>query len=251
MLSQMLPVSIFAILLVFSRVGAVMMLMPGIGDVVVPQRYRLILALLLSFLLSEALTLPPMPGDAGTFCALVGSEVIIGIFLGVMIRIMTAALDAAGVIMSLQMGLAMAQIFDPGAAQQNVITGVFLSMIGGLLIFLTDTHHLLLRGIANSYGVFVPGASLPVGDFADSMAHVTAASFRLALELSSPFVVMGILLNVVLGLVSRLMPQLQLFMVIMPLQLIGGLAILAGTLLAVMTWFLDDFTRALQSLLPG
>lgn len=251
-LTEALPAGVFAVMLVFARVGGVMMLVPGFGDVVVPQRLRLILALYLSVLLASVLTLPPIPAAAGDFVGLVGGELLTGVFLGMMVRIMVSALDAAGVIISLQMGLAIAQMYDPGAAQQSVLTSVFVSMMGVLLMFLTDTHHLLLRGIANSYGLFVPGALLPVGDLADSMAHMTGASFRLGLELSAPFVIMGILFNVALGLISRLMPQLQLFMVVMPLQIIGGLAILGGTLLAVMTWFLDDFTRALNALLlPG
>lgn len=251
-LSEALPAGIFAVMLVFARVGGIMALVPGFGDLVVPQRLRLVLALFLSVLLSPVLTLPSMPDTTGAFMGLFGGELVMGVFLGTMVRIMVAALDSAGVIISLQMGVALAQMYDPGAAQQSVLTGVFMSMIGVLLLFLTDTHHLLLQGIANSYALFVPGAPLPVGDLADSMAHVTAASFRLALELSAPFVIMGLLFNVALGLISRLMPQLQLFMVVLPLQIIGGLAILAGTLLAMMTWFLDDFTRALRAfLLPG
>ena len=81
------------------------------------------------------------------------------------------------------------------------------------------------------------------------MARVVASSFELAVELAAPFVVLGTMFYIALGLLSRLMPQLQIFFVAMPLQIIGGLAIFALTLYAVMTWFLDAFTRTLGAIL--
>jgi flagellar biosynthetic protein FliR len=160
------------------------------------------------------------------------------------------ALDTAGMIVSFQLGLSTAQIFNPALAQQGAITGAFMTMLGVLILFVTDTHHLLLRALVGSYDTFRPGVFPLVGDLSDMVAHVVGASFRLAAELAAPVVVVGTVFYVAMGLLSRLMPQLQIFFVILPLQVAGGLLIFGFTLVAVMRWFLGGFTGLLGQALP-
>lgn len=242
-LSQFLPANLYAVLLVFARVGAALMLLPGFGELYVPQRYRLIFAVLLALLLAVVLRpiLPPLPASPAVLLATLFGEIVIGAFLGTIARVLLSALETAGAIVSLQLGLSTAQVFNPAAQQQGAITGALMMVLGVLVIFLTNTHYLLLRALVDSYSLFTPGAPLPVDDLADAMAHVAAASFRLALELSAPLLVLGTVFYVAMGLISRLMPQLQVFFVAVPAQIIGGVLIFALTLTAVMRWFLDDF----------
>ncbi|MBI3709260.1 MAG: flagellar biosynthetic protein FliR [Proteobacteria bacterium] len=114
-----------------------------------------------------------------------------------------------------------------------------------LLIFVTDTHHLMLRALVDSYQVFRPGAALPIGDFAEATTRVVAESFLLAVKISAPFIVMGLVGFVALGFLQRLMPQVQVFFVATPLQIAFGLLGLALTTAAVMTVFLDGFESVL------
>jgi flagellar biosynthesis protein FliR len=151
---------------------------------------------------------------------------------------------------SFQLGLSTAQIFNPLLAQQSAITGAFLTVFGVLLIFLTDTHHLMLRALIASYELFPPANFPGLGDLSDTVAHLVAASFRLAIELSAPFIVLGTVFFIALGFLSRLMPQLQIFFVILPIQVAGGLVVFAFTLYAVLQWFLDDFTQTLTTIVP-
>lgn len=251
-LAQLLPANIFAVMLVFCRTGAALMQLPGFGDLYVPARYRLLLALLLSLLVATALggRLPAAPSDVPTLARMIGGELLVGLFLGTIGRILVNALDTAGTIISFQLGLSSAQIFNPALSQQGAITGAFITTLGVLLIFLTNTHDLLLRALVGSYDLFAPGGFPVIGDMSDTVAHVVAESFTLAIELSAPVLVLGTVFFVAMGLLSRLMPQLQIFFVVLPIQIVGGLLVFAFTLLAVMHWYLDGFLTIYGRALP-
>lgn len=250
-LAQFLPANLFAVMLVFCRVGSALTVLPGFGDLYVPIRYRLLLAIFLAMLLATALpVLPAQPSSPFVLLTLLGGEIVIGLFIGSVARLMLSALETAGMIISFQLGLSTAQMFNPLIAQQSAITGAFLTVFGVLLIFLTDTHHLILRGLVASYGLFPPGQFPGFGDLSDTVARLVSASFRLAVELSAPFIVLGTIFFVALGFLSRLMPQLQIFFVVLPIQVAGGLVIFAFTLYAVMQWFLDDFVQTITSIVP-
>ena len=117
-LQQFLPANAFAVMLIFTRVGAAMMLLPGFGEFYVMQRYRLMLAMALALLLAPVLgpMLPPLPKGAGALAVIVSTEATIGLSLGLVTRILLAATDIAGTVVSLQLGLSTAQIFNPMAA---------------------------------------------------------------------------------------------------------------------------------------
>jgi flagellar biosynthetic protein FliR len=109
----------------------------------------------------------------------------------------------------------------------------------------------MLRALVDSYTLFVPGTLPPFEDLASTMVRYVGLSFRLAVELASPLIVAGTLFYVALGLVAKLMPQLQVFFIIMPLQIVGGLLIFALTLVAVMRWFGDSFAAAIGALVAS
>ncbi len=251
-LNQVLPANLFAVMLVFSRLGSALMVMPGFGDLYVPTRYRLLLAIFLAAIIAAALAtaLPGQPDSPLRLLTLLGGEIVIGLFIGTIGRMMLSALETAGMIISFQLGLSTAQVFNPLLAQQGAITGAFLTVAGVLVIFLTDTHHLMLRGLIASYDLFPPGAFPGFGDLSNTVARLVAASFSLAVELSAPFLVLGTIFFVALGFLSRLMPQLQIFFIVLPLQVAGGLVVFAFTIYAVMQWFLDGFVQTVTSIVP-
>jgi len=252
-LSEFLPANTFGALLVFARIGSAMMLLPGFGEIYVQQRYRLLFALLLSVLLLPVLQpiLPRLPGSPGTLTVVLGSEIAIGLFIGTLTRIILAALQTAGQFVSLQIGLSNAQIFNPLEATSDAIPSTFYGMLGVLLIFLTDLHQVMLRGLVESYAVFVPGQLPPVVDLTQTIAHAVAASFRLSTEMAAPFIVLGTVFFVALGLIARLVPQLQVLFVAQPLQIMGGLLLMAAVGSVGMGWFLQIFQEQFRLVLPG
>jgi flagellar biosynthesis protein FliR len=253
MLQQLLPENLFALMLIFARIGTALMLLPGFGEVYVMQRFRLLLGFLVSLLLTPILAplLPPLPGSAIKLVDIVGSEVAIGLFLGTVSRILLAALDTAGTVVSFQLGLSAAQIFNPMAASQGSLPSTLYSVLGVLLIFLTDLHHMLLRALVDSYNVFAPGVLPPLNDLSDMIARSVAGAFVIGIEMAAPFILLGLVFFVALGIVGRLVPQLQIMFVTLPLQILGGLFALVFVLAAGMQWFLDAFQREFTALTGG
>ena len=253
MLQHLLPADVFALMLIFARIGSAMMLLPGFGEFYVMQRFRLMLPLLISLLLTPLLAsqLPPLPGSGVRLVTVVGSEVVIGLFLGSVARILLSALDVAGTVISFQVGLSAAQVFNPMQASTGTLTGTLYSLMGVLLIFLTGVHRLLLRALVNSYAIFTPGVLPPLGDLSDMIARSVAGAFLVGMELAAPFIVMGLLFFVALGIVGRLVPQLQILFVTLPLQILGGLFALVFVLASSMQWFLDAFVRQFAAFTGG
>jgi len=242
-LAELLPQQIFAFLLVFARMGAAMMVLPGIGENFVYARVRLGLALALSLLLLPLVqsTLPAMPGAPAQLGVLIAGETVYGLFIGGVARLTMASLHIAGVVIAFQSGLAYAQSVDPTQGTQGALVGTLLTIVGLVLVFSSGLHGVLLTALRDSYMLFPAGEPPPLGDLARLTTDLAAAAFTLGLQISAPFILYGIVFNVGLGLLQRLMPQMQLFFVAMPLQVGLALFLLMITLSGSMLWFLENF----------
>ncbi len=248
MLGQILPAEIFAILLVFVRVGAAMMLLPGYAEPYVPPRIRLLLALMISLAVSPVLakSIPPLPNSVVTLGLIVLGEILIGVFLGTVARMFIAALTTAGMVIAYMSTMANALVNDPSAAQQGSIVGSFLTVIALLTIFTLNLHHLMLMAVIDSYELFVPGQVPPIGDFSDMVARTLAKTFLLSFQIATPFVAVSMVFFLGLGLLGRLMPQMQVFFVAMPLQIAVGMIVLGAALPMMIRLFVNSFESALM-----
>jgi flagellar biosynthetic protein FliR len=236
--------------LVFSRVGAMVMLLPAIGDAGVPARVRLALALAVSFALVPVVARfypHDVPQSAIGLGVLVTQELVAGILIGGMSRLIMSALSVAGQLIATQTGLAYTQTIDPTFGEQGAIVGTFFSMLGVVLIFATNLHHLAIGAITGSYALIPPGAALPTGDMAELVVRLTAGSFLLGLQLAAPFLVFGFAVNAAMGLLARLMPQLQVFFIAMPINILAGLLLIILLLGSMMTLFLNYFAAQMAS----
>lgn len=246
MLEQLINLNLFAFLLIFSRIGSAMMLLPGIGQQFVSPNIRLTFALLVSFVMTPVLmgNLPVMPATVAETSLLLSGEILIGIFLGLIPRIAMAALQTAGTVLALASSMANMFILDPISEQQSSLLSTFLGILGIVLVFVTDTHHLMLAAITESYTIFVPASPLEFGDMADVLARKTADSFRIGIQLSSPLIVTGMAYYVGLGILGRLMPQLPVFFFGLPaqitIQMIAFIITLPAMMLVFMTYLEGD-----------
>jgi flagellar biosynthetic protein FliR len=254
MLRDLITGDLFSLIFVFARIGAAVMLLPGFGEIFIAARVRLLLAVGITVVVAPMVSpfVPPTPvGPLAMFSA-IGHELVIGLFLGAMARMMLSALHTAGTIVGFQTSLSNAQLFDPVNATQGSLIGSFLNVLGVFLIFATNLHHLMLMAVIDSYSLFIPGATIPVGNFSDVAARILSKSFLLAMQLSAPFIVMGMLFYLGMGLLARLMPQVQIFFIAMPVQIFLGFMVMAMTLSASMMWFLGSFQNTFQGILfPG
>lgn len=244
MLAELLPQQAFSLLLIFVRLGTALMLLPGFGENYVAPRIRLLFALALTVVVQPVLpggALPALPDSVAALFLLIFGEAFIGFFLGSVARLMMAALSIGGMMIATVSGLANALTNDPTAAQQGSIAGSFLTMVALLVIIVLDLHHMLLRGIIESYQLFVPGEPLLVGDISQMIARVVSKAFLLGFQIASPFIAVALIFNLGLGLLSRLMPQLQVFFIAIPLQIVIGLGILMIALPALIGWFITGF----------
>ncbi|MGE0828717.1 MAG: flagellar biosynthetic protein FliR, partial [Hyphomonadaceae bacterium] len=214
-------VNVWAGLLLFARIGTMLMLLPGVGEQAVPARVRLGFALLVTAVIAPGLAAgaPQAPGDPAAMAGLVVGEILIGLVLGSAARIVMSALATAGTIIGLETGLAFAMTADPSAAQPAQTFGVFLGLLGVALIFATDLHHVFLLGIVGSYDVFAIGAPPSAGDAAESAIEAVSTSFRVGLQIAAPVMVGGLIFRAGLGVLARLIPSIQIFFVALPLQL--------------------------------
>lgn len=244
-----LPQATILFLLLFFRIGSMVMLLPAFGDVNVPMRIRLVFAITLTFVfypLAQEFYGQTVPSGLNELLPLVGGEVLVGLLIGGTARLLMSALQVAGTAMSFQMGLSYAQSFDPSQGVQGAILGSFLSVIAATLIMVTDLHHLFLVAIRDSYTMFKPGVLPPLADFAQLAMDTVSNSFRVGVQLTAPFLVFGLVFYLGIGILSRLMPQVQIFFVAMPANILLGLTLLMLLLGAVMMWFLDHFTTSMQ-----
>jgi len=223
---------VWAAALVFARVGALFMLIPGIGETYVPMNVRLILALLLSMCLWSIATphLPALPANLGEMTGDIVRELLIGGMMGALMQMFTAALQTAGELISLQTTLSFAQTTNPTEAQPTASIGTFLTLIGMTLVFDTDLHQLFIAAIAHSYTLFAPAKALPLNDAAALATQTVGKTFALAVQMSAPVIVFSLVFNIASGLIGRAMPQFQVFFVATPLNLLLGLSIFALSL---------------------
>lgn len=249
-MEQYLGFGLGPLLLIFFRVGAAFMVMPGIGENYVPMRARLTIALALSLVLVPSLSpaLPPIPDNPVLLLPLAVSEALIGILIGGAARLIVTALHVAGVIIAFQSSLAYAQTVDPNQGVQSTLVAALLNLLGVVLIFALGLHALMIEAVHHSYTLFPPGTPPPVNAFAEMAVTLATGSFTIGLQIAAPFIMYGLLFYIGLGMLQRLMPQLQLFFIAMPAQLLLAFFML-GTVISVgMMWFLEHFERRMAAL---
>lgn len=228
---------LWSVTLAFARIGALVMLMPGLGEAAVPARVRLGFALLLSIMLAPQVA--PAPDDVWGASGVVIGEISVGIVLGGVARILMTGLATAGQIFGLETGLSFAQVADPTQGQAGQVVAVFLGLMGVALVFATNLHHVFIRGIADSYQVFAVGKPFPMGDAADFAVEAFSDAFRIGLQIAAPVVLAGLVFRLGLGILARLAPSIQVFFVAMPLNILGGFIVLTLGLSAGMLVWLD------------
>lgn len=208
----------------FARIGAVFALVPVFGERVIPARLRLAGALAMTAVVAPAVPAMPAPDDPVALVAFLGAETLVGVILGMALRLMVMALQIAGTIAA--QATSLAQAFGGAGVDPQPAIAQLLVMGGLALAVLTGFPERLAQFLVLSYALF------PAGDWpnpADVAAWGTgriAQAFALAFSLAAPFVIAASLYNLALGAINRAMPQLMVAFVGAPALTLGGLALL-------------------------
>jgi len=244
LLYQAAPSAVFAFFLAFCRIGAVFMVMPAIGEQFFSARSRLMFAIMCVICVypTVSASLPKEPAAPIDAFLMLCGEALAGALIGYIVRIFHGAVHLSGAIISYQAGLTAAMLFDPNQSSSGTVIGNFLGIFTLTLLFSANMHHLFIRAATESYGL------LPVGGLADNasallpaLLDVMARAFRVAISFSMPFMAMGLIGYLTLGVMGRLMPQMQVFFVVVPLQILIILAMLALSLVALGPWLVDQY----------
>jgi flagellar biosynthetic protein FliR len=247
-----LPFWAFAAVMLIARLGSACMLLPGIGEAEVPGIIRagFVLALVALMLPVLGPQMPPIPADPIHLAAMVMAEIVTGLWLGWLVRLVLLALPMAGQLMAGAVG--MTSVLQPDALLGSGAAALsrLLGLVAPLLVMASGLYAVPFTALVGSYQLIHPGTMLPVGETVDAYVGAVASAFGLALRLASPFLMAGVLFHVSVGLISRLVPHLQTHFASVPGQIIGGLLLL-GLLAGALTQVWMDDARGLFAALPG
>ncbi len=223
-----LPALAFQAVLILCRLGAAVMLLPGIGEAEVPATLRAALAvgLVLALLPILAPSLPTMPLEVSGLGLMLLTEILVGLWIGLLARFLALALAQAGQVVALLIGLASPLQGDMVLGASATALARMFSLATAALILATGLYEIPLRALVESYAVLPAGQGLPLGGAAETIARMAADSLSLAMQLAAPFVLAAIFVNAGIGLVARLAPQAQVFVVAAPVQILGGFLLL-------------------------
>lgn len=246
-----LPETAYIYLVIFARVGSMMMLIPALGEATIPARMRLGFALAMAAVLYPLVSgqIPALSDQLWGVVALVVHEIAVGLILGSIARLAVSGTQTAGTVIAQSAGLAVAQAADPtNGGIQGVLIGSFLGMLGITLIFATDLHHVALSAVHDSYMIMKPNEPLMFGDTAQTVIDTVAGAFVVGVQMSAPFIVFGLVFNLGMGILSRLMPQLQVYFLAMPATVGIGLVLMALLITMMMGLYLTHFEGVLAML---
>ena len=238
-MTQLFTLEIYTFMTIFLRVGSAILVMPGFMTSYVSTRIRLSVALVLTLVLMPLLStrLPVPPADFGSFLTTCIFEITYGLFMGLCMQFLYAALSLVGNFAGQAIGFSNAQMFDPTFQTQSIVLESFLSIIALTVIFITDLHHLMISAVVDSYVLFPVGSDLPIDNFAEFLSKSLNNSFVMGFKIASPFIAFTIIFYSGMGLLSRLMPQLNIFFLSLPLQIYLGLGLLFMTVPIIIVWF--------------
>jgi flagellar biosynthetic protein FliR len=222
------------------------MVAPGWGEAAAPATMRLAAAVLVTAALAPALagTVPTPPASIANAIPLIATEILVGLLLGGGARLLMSALQVAGATAGIASGLGFAQQVDPMANQPAAIFSGFFALMGVVLVMAAGLHRVMIEAAADSYVVFPPGSFPRIGDASTFIIDAVANSFRLGIQIAAPILIFSLIFNMSLGLVSRLIPQIQIFLIAMPLSVLLGVAVIAlGLGGGLMVW-LDEMERS-------
>ncbi len=216
--------------LVFFRVVSMIWFLPLFESTSVSAIYKAGLSMLIAFLLFAQVAVPDLHGDAFLLLIAVGKEVVIGLAMGFFVRILFAAVSAAGEVVSMQSGLGFARSLDPTMMSQSTVLEQFQGLLASMIFLGIDGHHVLLKSIATSLKDVPPGAIVVRPALFDFVADATGKLFGASLKICAPVIVTLFLMEIGLGILARLIPQVNVFIEGASMKVLVTLAMLATAL---------------------
>lgn len=229
--------------LIFVRVASVFWLIPFFAVKYVSVYFKVAFSLVITFVLVEVVPSPTVPLDDPYMLLLaMGKEALLGATIGFAVRILFTAVQAAGEIVSLQMGLSFARTVDPFSQAQTGVLDQFQYLLALMIFFAIDGHHLIIKGLCDSYKQLPLGSPSISKGLMDYVIASTGSIFSLGLRIGAPVIVALFLVELSLGLLSRMMPQMNVFVESLPVKIFVGFSILSFSLSFIVPVLIDVFS---------
>lgn len=241
-------------LIVLVRITGMFYLSPIFGRRNIPNYFKAGFCFILTIIIASSVTVPDLSGYTSltSYVILIGKELLVGLCMGFISYILFSAVYVAGHIIDTQIGFGMANVFDPMTNVQIPITADFYAVLATLFMLVTDSHHLLIKAIADSYVVLPPGGARFGGDVVRQLVDLFYQTLLIGFKIAAPLVAAILITDVALGIISKAMPQMNVFMLGMPLKLIVGLIVILITIAAfkgMVTYILESTYRNIYDFL--
>ena len=218
--------------LVFLRVGAIIMFMPVFDSKSIPLFFKVALAFTTSIVLFPMLDLDPLPVFNNVYAMgiKVMGEILIGLVIGFSVKLIFAGIQLAGQLAGYQMGMALANVMDPSSSQQVPLLAQFTNLVG-LLIFITiNAHYWFIKALTHSFQMVPPLHVNFRGSLMEHLINMSGNMFVIGIQIGAPVIACLLITSVAFGLIARTVPQMNVFIVAMPLKIAVGLLFLGFSL---------------------
>ncbi|MHC4171489.1 MAG: flagellar biosynthetic protein FliR [Planctomycetota bacterium] len=242
---------LLAFAMVLTRISAFFLVLPVFGWKSIPVRIKVALIVLVAVFFSVVIPLATEPEGVSVLEAilLIANEATYGLALGLIVTFVFTAVKFSGRIIERQMGLAMAQILDPMTGERTQPLSSLLEMIFIILFLSANGHHLLLLIISRSYETFPAGSVPTISVLAGGIIKAGSTMFVLGLRLAAPMLAAFLLLMVVLAVLARMVPEMNILFISLPLRVGLGL-LMAAIFLPFLNGFVAEFADWMGKLLP-
>jgi flagellar biosynthesis protein FliR len=239
---------LFNMIMIFVRLGAMFMILPGIGDAHVQKRTRVLFALSISILLASHIKII-IPSETINQLMILFFEMVAGFLMGLLCRIIMSSLQLAGQIFAMQSSLSAATIFDRDFSEQESIFGSFLYLLAVTLFFSMEMDHLLIKYFIDSYNILNISNVNVSNDITNVTISFISKSFLWGIKFAAPIIILSMILNIGAGILSKLMPSIQVFFILTPLQILTSFLVLFLILVNSMEWYMNEIIIYFSNLL--
>jgi flagellar biosynthetic protein FliR len=219
------------LLLVLARIGGLVVSAPMFGHLLVPPRVRAALAIALAAVLTPVVPAPAaLPQDLWALGAAVATESLLGALIGIVAQFVFAGVQLGGQLAGMQMGFGLANLIDPQSQSQITIIAQWEALLALLVFLAVDAHHLMLRALLESFRIAPPGGIGVGGLGLRGTIALAGDMFVVGVRVAAPVLVSLLLTNAALGVLSRTIPQVNVFVVGFPLNVGVGLVMIGASL---------------------
>jgi len=232
-----------SLLVILLRISGILAVMPVLGSRTIPARIKAAFVLVLGLALLPVVRVPALPDNALAMGVGLAAEFLIGMVLGLGIRVVFTGIELAGELMGTQMGFGVVQLFDPMSSHQTPLVSNFQTILASMVFVSLNAHFMVVKTVASSFDLVAPfGAGLSAA-LTEDVVRLSQGLFVIALKLAAPVTATLLLINLILAMLGRTVSQLNVFLLSYPLTIAGGFLAMGAALPFSVALYEAEFVR--------